>query len=114
MQIPSSAHGKEHKKAFPLPNDRENFRCYVQSSTFLNFLQLVNISISNYFTSNYSTCENIFFEEVFPINFHSILNFYKTFIYPRYDIEQQIMFKGNSFSVTLVWDIMGYFQLLLV
>lgn len=65
------------------------------------------ILISNYFTSNHSTCENIFFEEVFPIN-------YKTFIYPRYDIEQQIMFKGNSFSVTLVWDIMGYFQLLLV
>lgn len=72
------------------------------------------ILISNYFTSNYSTCENIFFEEVFPINFHSILNLYKTFIYPRYDIEQKIMFKGNSFSVTLVWDIMGYFQLLLV
>lgn len=75
------------------------------------------ILISNYFTSNYSTCENIFFEEVFPINFHSILNLYKTFKYilvSRYDIEQQIMFKGNSFSVTLVWDIMGYFQLLLV
>lgn len=112
MQIPSSAHGKEHKKAFPLPNDRENFRCYVKSSEFFTISKF--ILISNYFTSNYSTCENIFFEEVFPINFHSILNLYKTFIYPRYDIEQQIMFKGNSFSVTFVWDIMGYFQLLLV